>query len=77
MRQMMVSQPQHRLANIIWRRAVLMKSTGERYMTDIFREGNITDHVWVHNTGKIFTGAYIYSPSGREIHVSEISFTGL
>jgi hypothetical protein len=75
MRQMMVALPQHRLADITWRRAVLMTSTGERYMTDIFREGNIPDNVWVHNSGKIFTGAYIYSPTGRKIHLSEISFT--
>jgi hypothetical protein len=39
-----------------WRRAILVTSEGQRYMTPLFRDGPIPNFVWLHNSGKLFTG---------------------
>jgi hypothetical protein len=57
-----------------WRRALILTSTGKRYMTNLFREGNSPDHLWLHESGKIITGIYSWEPSTsgtvRKIHLS-------
>ena len=58
-----------------WRRAVILTSDGERYMTDLFREGNVPDIIWLHNSGKVIMGRYLENTSGftteRNVQLSE------
>lgn len=48
-----------------WRRAVLVSSDGHRYMTDLFREGEKLDVVWLYNSGRVITGEYLWEASDR------------
>lgn len=40
----------------LWRRAVVLTSEGERCMTSLFREGQVPEIVWLHNSGILITG---------------------
>jgi hypothetical protein len=64
-----------RLEMITWRRAVILTSSGERYMTGLFREWNLPDFIWLHNSGRVVTGNYLESSSGptweRKLRLSE------
>ncbi len=66
-----------RLEPITWRRALLLTSIGERYMTDLFREGNLPDQIWLHNSGKMILGKYRWQSSSsareRKIELNEIT----
>src|SRR5262245_12526250 len=63
------------LQRMTWGRAVILTSAGERYMTDIFHEGNPPDLIWLHNSGKVITGAYLWQSTGsireRKVWVDE------
>jgi hypothetical protein len=55
-----------RLEPTTWRRALILTSSGERYMTDLFREGSLADQIWAHNSGRIVVGNYAWpSPGSR------------
>ncbi len=58
-----------------WRRAVLLTTDGQRYMTDLFRDGNVPDCIWLHNSGRVIIGNYIWKTSGsireRMVQLSE------
>lgn len=49
-----------------WRRALIVTSRGDRYLTDLFREGGIPDIIWLQNSGLLITG---YKRAGQ-IHLS-------
>jgi len=72
----------------LWRRAMIVTSTGERYMTPLFREdhegkvpswsgGIIPPHIWFNNSGKIILGNNTWKSSAQkmtpQIHLFEIS----
>jgi len=63
------------LERMMWRRAVILTSAGERYMTDLFREGVPPELIWLHNSGKVITGKYLWQPIGstmeRKVQVNE------
>lgn len=50
----------------LWRRAVVVTSEGERCMTRLFREGQVPNLVWLHNSGLLITG----STEHGEVHIS-------
>jgi len=58
-----------------WQRAVLLTSNGERYMTNLFREGQAPDLIWIHDSGRVITGNYIWQTSGssrqRKVQLTE------
>jgi len=58
-----------------WRRALILTSTGQRYMTQLFREGNDPDYIWLHSSGRVIMGTVSWvlpNPDGdRKIHLSE------
>jgi hypothetical protein len=58
-----------------WQRAVILTSAGERYVTDLFREGIPPDLIWLYNSGRIITGAYLWQSTGsimeRKVQVNE------
>jgi len=63
------------LERMMWRRAVIVTSAGERYMTDLFREGVPPELIWLHNSGKVITGKYHWQSTGsireRKVQVNE------
>jgi hypothetical protein len=65
------------LQMMTWGRAVILTSAGERYMTDIFHEGNPPDLIWLHNSGRIITGAHLWQSTGsirdRKVYVNEVT----
>jgi len=50
-----------------WRRAVILTSDGERYMTDLWREGSLPDKFWLHNSGMLITENSSWEPSGQNL----------
>lgn len=58
-----------------WRSAIIVTSAGERYMTDLLREGDLPDFIEIHNSAKVITGKYLWgsleSNSERKVHLSE------
>ena len=60
-----------------WRRMVLLTTDGQRYMADLFRDENVPDCVWLHNSGRVITGKYIWKTPGstreRKVQLSEIT----
>jgi hypothetical protein len=51
-----------------WRRAVILTAKGQRYMTEVLRQGNIPDKIWLQNSGKIITATYkwVHTESGEQ-----------
>ena len=39
----------------LWRRAVILTSTGKRYMTSLYPEGLVPPIIWLHRSGILFT----------------------
>lgn len=56
------------LQPVTWRRALVVTGDGRRSLTPLFREGRLPDRVWLHKSGILVTGNYIWheSPSGRK-----------
>jgi hypothetical protein len=65
-----------RLEPMTWRRTLILTSAGDRYMTDLFREGNVPDQIWLHDSGKMIMGNYIWQSPGsrreRKIQLTEV-----
>ena len=63
------------MERITWRRAVLLTSNGQRYLTDLFREGEVPDLIWLHDSGRVITGNYSWQTSGstrqRKVQLTE------
>jgi hypothetical protein len=59
------------LPSVTWRRAVVITHEGRRSLTPFFREGNLPDQIWLHKSGKLITGTYVWneSESGRKRRV--------
>jgi hypothetical protein len=64
MRAYIIPSQGKRLELTTWRRALILTSTGERYMTDLFREGNVPDRIWLHNSGKIVIAEHKWEGGG-------------
>jgi hypothetical protein len=56
------------LESATWRRALLITGDGRRSLTPLFREGNLPDRIWLHKSGKLLTGTFIWheSAGGRQ-----------
>ena len=52
------------LKSTTWRRAVLLRTDGRRYMTDFFRDGNLPDRIWLHNSGRTIMVNDLWESSG-------------
>ncbi|WP_146533567.1 hypothetical protein [Rubripirellula reticaptiva] len=58
---------------LFWRRALLVESTGKRKLLDGFRDRDSPESFWLHNTGRLLTGATRYiDENGQEIRKIEI-----
>lgn len=59
------------LESVTWRRALVITGDGRRCLTPLFREGKLPDQIWLHKSGKLFTGTYVWHESkwGRERRV--------
>jgi len=53
-----------------WRRAVILTSTRERLMTNLFREGPVPEILWLHHSGRLISG----STAGGKVHLSSCDF---
>jgi hypothetical protein len=47
-----------------WRRTLILTSDGQRYMTDLFREGNLPDQIWLHNSGRVIAANSLWTSAG-------------
>lgn len=63
------------LESVTWRRAMLIGRDGKRSLTPFFREGNLPDQIWLHNSGKVISGKYVWdeidASRTRRIQLSE------
>jgi hypothetical protein len=59
------------LPSVTWRRALIITHDGRRCLTPLFREGNLPDQFWLHKSGKLLTGTYVWEDrqDGRKRHV--------
>ncbi len=64
-----------RLDMMSWRRILILTSTGERYMTELYREGSLPDEFWLHDSGILITGSFSWESAGsareRKTHLVE------
>ena len=64
------------LKSVTWRRAILVGRDGKRSLTPLFRDGNLPDQIWLHHSGKVLTGKYIYDElKGERRHQVQLSGT--
>jgi hypothetical protein len=65
------------LESINWRRTLLVTQDGRRCLTPLLREGNLPDCVWLHNSGKLLIGTYVWSGEVgdriRQLRLSEVT----
>jgi hypothetical protein len=65
------------LQPVTWRRALLITHDGGRCLTPLFREGNLPDEFWLHNSGKLLMGTYIWKEweggRKRQMRLSELT----
>jgi hypothetical protein len=63
------------LESATWRRALLITGDGRRSLTSLFREGNLPDQIWLHKSGKLLMGTYVWHESEwgrtRRVQLSE------
>jgi hypothetical protein len=63
------------LDSVTWRRALVITGNGRRSLTPLFREGNLPDQIWLHKSGKLVTGTYVWDESEwgrtRRVQLSE------
>ena len=63
------------MERVTWRRALLLGHDGRRCLTPLFREDNPPDRVWLHNSGRLLTGRYVWAESDggrtRQVRLSE------
>ncbi len=44
-----------------WRRAITITHDGQRSMTPLFRTGDLPEQFWLHHSGALVTGKYVWS----------------
>ena len=57
-------QNKQSLEPMTWKRAVILTSDGQRYMTSLFRDGNVPEIIWLHNSAKVIWGKRFWQLSG-------------
>lgn len=66
-----------RLKPMTWRRAVIVTTDGQRYMTDLFREGNLPGEIWFHDSGRVIAATHLWMSVGsrreRKLQLFEIA----
>ena len=59
------------------RQSIVVTSDGKRFMTDIFDKKHFPDKIWIHNSGKVLTGKYLWKTldgiTKRQVQLSEIT----
>jgi hypothetical protein len=69
----LVPPTEARVMALSWRRAILVTASGNRYMTHLFREDHWPDQIWLHASGKLIFGDYLWETSSsgrrRKIHL--------
>jgi hypothetical protein len=65
------------LPSLTWRRALLIGHDGRRCLTPLFREGNLPDQFWLHNSGKLLMGTYVWEDGEerrkRQVRLSQLT----
>jgi hypothetical protein len=65
------------LQPVTWRRTLLITHDGGRCLTPLFREGNLPDEFWLHNSGNLLMGTYVWEEweggRKRQIRLSELT----
>jgi hypothetical protein len=57
-----------------WRRAILIGRDGQRSLLPLFQEGNLPDRIWLHNSGRVISGTYVWTESkGERIRQMQLS----
>lgn len=68
---------EERIPRTTWRRAIFLTADGQRYLTDLFREGEPPRNLWVVNSGKVIASEIENDISGEtaihRIRLSEIT----
>ena len=60
------------IVDAIWRRAIVITSDGQRYMTDLLRDRERPDEIWLHDSGRVLTGKWSWDgPGPRGVKVVE------
>jgi hypothetical protein len=63
------------LEPVTWRRALLIGHDGRRCLTPLFREDRQPDQIWLHNSGSVLTGTYVWEEGAaerkRQVRLSE------
>jgi hypothetical protein len=63
------------LKTVTWRRAILVGRDGKRSLTPLFREGNLPERIWLHHSGQVILGNYVWpeakGESKRKVQLSE------
>lgn len=50
----------------VWRRAIIVGRDGKRTLAPLFQERNLPDHIWLHQSGKVFTGTNAWEGADNE-----------
>jgi hypothetical protein len=65
------------LESVTWRRALLIAHDGRRCLTPLFREGALPDQLWLHNSGKLLMGTYLWGEGApgrkRQVRLAELT----
>lgn len=56
-----------------WRRAILIGRDGKRLLTPLFRDGNLPDQIWLHHSGKVLSGTYVWEAKGERKRQVQLS----
>jgi hypothetical protein len=64
MRVLPAAPKEERLEISTWQRALIVTSTAERFMTDIFREDILPERLWLHDSGRMLVGTGTWQKSG-------------
>jgi hypothetical protein len=58
-----------------WHRALLITGDGRRSLTPLFRQGSLPDQIWLHKSGRLLLGTYVWQESAggrkRRVQLSE------
>jgi hypothetical protein len=46
-----------------WRRAILIGRAGKRSLMPLFQDRNLPDRIWLHHSGKVISGTYVWDES--------------
>ncbi len=63
------------LERAVWRRTLLLTSSGQRYMTDLFRENDQPDEIWLHSAGNATVAKNVWISGERKFQLSRYSIS--